>query len=146
MPSKNVLILTCLAFWLGHLVSPTSAHAGFVSSIDGVLEPSGAEYFDRSSSGVPVGTSAPDINRARSYLERVLGNATAYAIPGSGGSQMGGSSPVDSGPSGGAVATVDVTLDLSSNKAVQGLRLSDFVWIPPAFLSGIFRPPRMNVA
>ena len=146
MPTKKLLFVMCVSLWLGQLAAPTSVNAGFVSSVDGLLRDSSGGNSDQSASS-SAGRSRPvDVQGVRRNLERVLGVVSDDAIPESGGQQTGGSHPANPGSGPGAPATIGGKPEMVNSSASELLALPEFVWIPPAFLSGIFRPPRAAAA
>jgi hypothetical protein len=130
-------ILSAVA-WLAAsgVVAPGDAHAGYVCTTNSTAE---ALLNSSESSGAgPVRNHSDreDLDwLLRSPLERVLGDAPADA-----GAQQPTSSLISSVAFACALMADD---ELSANaQIVQRIGMAGSVWLPPAFLSGIFRPPR----
>jgi hypothetical protein len=126
------------AAWLvaSGVIAPEAAKAGYVSATDSAAV---ALLNSSDSTGAgPVGNESDGRELGwlpQSPFERVIGNAPADT-----GTQQPTSSSQSSVASACPLAADD---ELSANAQIeQRIGVAGKVWLPPAFLSGIFRPPR----
>jgi hypothetical protein len=114
-------------------VAPTSAEAGFVThTVAAATVPQDAVQWD----SAPAGDSRhEEINR----LVRLLFSQAFAEAPDDDGTSTPTRNPT-SGPV--VVAVMAQEFPRVDGRLIERLRRWDETWLPPAFLSGIFRPPR----
>ncbi len=118
------------------VIAPAAAKAGYVYATDSTAVAL-LNYCDSSGAGPAQNQAERDELDwlLRTPFERAFGDAPVDA-----GAKLPTNSSISSFASACALAADD---ELSANaQVVQRIGVAGKVWLPPAFLSGVFRPPR----